>query len=69
MLQDGKTLKRKCGLKSEEKECDDSDRDGSDFDNGTCGCTEDLCNAAARPGVATATALMFFAAVAKYILA
>ena len=39
-------------------------------DDGSCACTTDLCNAAVRPGMTTATsALILFAAVAKYIFA
>ena len=36
LIQDGKTIERKCGLKSEEKDCDASD--------GTCACDTKLCN-------------------------
>ena len=51
-----------CGIKSWERDCGDN--------NGTCTCTTDLCNAAVRPGMTTATsALILFAAVAKYIFA
>ena len=54
-----------CGYESDEKDCEASDRDG------TCACTTNLCNTAARPGMATASAsaLMIFASIAKYIFA
>ena len=35
---------RGCGLKSQEKDCDASDRAGTDFDDGICACDKDLCN-------------------------
>ena len=38
------TKSRRCGLKSEERDCDATDRDGTDFDDGICACTEDDCN-------------------------
>ena len=36
-------VKRWCGLKREE-DCDASDRDGTDFNDGICACTTELCN-------------------------
>ena len=48
-----------CSTKQYETNCGD--------DDGWCVCTTDLCNAAIRPGMTTATsALILFAAVAKY---
>ena len=54
------TKSRGCGYKSEEKDCDQTDRDGTDFDDGICACNDkDNCNkyvadktgnAAAGPG-------------------
>ena len=52
-----------CGTKNMENDC------GGTY-GGTCTCTTDLCNGAARPGMTTATfALILFAAVAKYVFA
>jgi len=51
-----------CGTSLMEMNC------GGDI--GICTCATDLCNAAARPGMTTATfALILFAAVAKYVFA
>ena len=52
-----------CGYESDKKDCKASDRDG------TCACTTNLCNTAARPGMASASFLMLFASIAKYVFA
>ena len=44
LLQGGVTKSRRCGLKSEERDCDASDRAGTDFDDGICAYPGDLEN-------------------------
>jgi len=64
--QDGKIVKMGCHNKGFEENCGDDNGSGDEY----CTCTTDLCNAAVRPGMTPATsALILFAAVAKYIFA